>query len=224
MVVLAGDIHTKTQGVRWALDNIPDKHVVYVFGNHEFYKKTYPSLFNEARILTKGSNIHILENEVFSFAGVNFLGCTLWTDFKLFGDPKVAGYHCQQIMTDYRKIKRLPNYSKMRSINTALIHNKSREWLANELKERVGQKNIVVTHHAPSIQSVAAEYKEDLTSAAYASDLENFICEHNPAAWLHGHMHNSCDYMIGKSRILCNAKGYSGEENLNFRPSIIYEI
>jgi len=36
VVVLAVDIHTKTQGVRWALENISDKQVIYVLGNHPY--------------------------------------------------------------------------------------------------------------------------------------------------------------------------------------------
>ncbi len=33
-------------------------------------------------------NIHILENESVVIAGVQFHEATLWTDFKLFGDPR----------------------------------------------------------------------------------------------------------------------------------------
>lgn len=90
VVVLAGDIHTKTQGIQWALENITDKPVIYVLGNHEYYGKTYPKLIDTAKELAKGSNVHVLENEVLTLGGVNFLGCTLWTDFELFGDPRIA--------------------------------------------------------------------------------------------------------------------------------------
>lgn len=45
VVVLAGDIHTKDCGVKWALDEIKDRPVIYVLGNHEFYGKAYPSLW-----------------------------------------------------------------------------------------------------------------------------------------------------------------------------------
>ena len=39
LVVLAGDIHVDNRGVLWALENIKDKPVLYVLGNHEFYDK-----------------------------------------------------------------------------------------------------------------------------------------------------------------------------------------
>ena len=34
VVVLAGDIHTKGLGVKWALEHIKDKPVIYVLGNY----------------------------------------------------------------------------------------------------------------------------------------------------------------------------------------------
>lgn len=224
VVILAGDIHTKVQGVGWAIKNIPDKPVLYVFGNHEYYGKTYPKLLDEAKRMAEGSNVRIIENEVVTLGNVNFLGCTLWTDFELFGDPRIAGYHCQQVMNDYRKIKKLPNYSKIRSIDVAEIHKASKAWLAKELKARKDEKNVVITHHGPSLKSVSAEFQNDLTTAAYVSRLESFIEQYTPSHWLHGHMHNSSDYTLGDCRVLCNPRGYSNFDNPEFKPSAVFEI
>lgn len=224
VVVLAGDIHTKTRGIEWAIKNIPDAPVLYVLGNHEYYGKTYPKLIDEAKKMAEGSNVRILENEVVTLGGVNFLGCTLWTDFELYDDPRIAGFHCQQTMNDYRKIKKLPSYSKIRSIDIARIHKASKAWLSKELEARKGAKNVVVTHHAPSLRSVSAEFQSDLTTAAYASKLESFIKKYSPSCWLHGHMHNSSDYLIGNCRVLCNPLGYPGEENPDFKPSAVFAI
>ncbi|MEH6348418.1 MAG: metallophosphoesterase [Bermanella sp.] len=193
-------------------------------GNHEFYKSTYPKLFDTAREMAEGTNVHILENEVLAIDDVNFLGCTLWTDFEMFGDSRIAGYHCQQTMNDYRKIKRLPNYSKMRAIDTSRIHRESKTWLAKELDVRKGERNIVVTHHGPSLKSVSAEFHNDLTTAAYASNLEGFIEKHSPSFWLHGHTHNNSDYLIEGCRVLCNPKGYCGYENPDFKPFDTFEV
>src|SRR5690606_16443232 len=117
------------KGVDWALQTIKGKPVIYVLGNHEFYGATIQKLIHKLKEKTKGTNIHILERDVITIEGVNFLGCTLWTDFELFGDPRHAGYHCQQVMTDYRKIRHLPNYSKIRTIDTAVMHKRSHWWL-----------------------------------------------------------------------------------------------
>ena len=132
VVVLAGDIHVKDKGVSWAIENIKDKPVLYVLGNHEFYGKAYPKLLNSLKDMTTGTNIQILEKDKVTIDGVNFLGCTLWTDFELFGDPRIAGFECQQVMTDFKKIRLSPKYSKLRSIDVASIHSQSLQWLKSE--------------------------------------------------------------------------------------------
>ena len=223
VVVLAGDIHIKNLGVKWAIENIKDKPVIYVLGNHEFYGKAYPKLIGDLKNLAEGTNVHILERDVVTIGDVNFLGCTLWTNFELFGNPRVAGYQCQQVMTDYKKIRKAPQYSKIRSIDIAMINKRSTKWLAKELKARKGQNNIVVTHHAPSLLSSPEALREDIITAAYVSELSEFIQEHQPNYWLHGHLHNSSDYQIGSCRVFCNPKGYPGEENEDYNPKFYFE-
>lgn len=224
VVVLAGDIHVKAHGVLWAKEMIKNKPVIYVLGNHEFYGKTYPKLIGQLKELTKNTNIHLLEKDVLTLDGVNFIGTTLWTDFEILGDPRIAGYQCQQEMTDYKKIRKLPGYSKIRSLDTALYHKLSRSWLQKELERLEGQKNIVVTHHGPSMQSVPPYYQEDIITSAYVSNLERLILAYQPNAWIHGHLHNSSDYRIGKTRVLCNPKGYPSELNLDFEATKILEV
>lgn len=150
VVVLAGDTNLKERGIAWALDTIKDKPIVYIMGNHDYYGSAYPKLLNSLREKCKGTNIQLLENDVFSYQNVNILGCTLWTNFELFGDPRVYGYECQQIMTDYKKIRVSPKFSKLRSMDVAAIHKRSINWLEAQLKAREGQRNVVVSHHAPS--------------------------------------------------------------------------
>ena len=103
VVVLAGDTNIKERGVAWALDTIKEKPIVYIMGNHEYYGSAYPKLANSLKEKCKGTNLHLLENGSFTYQNVNILGCTLWTDFELFGDPRVFGYECQQVMSDYKK-------------------------------------------------------------------------------------------------------------------------
>lgn len=106
--------------------------LIYILGNHEFYGRAYPKHVNDLKAIVEGTNIHILENDCLVVNGVTFLGCTLWTDFKLFGEPKIAGDEATQIMTDYRKIRVSPNYRKLRSLDTAIIHHKSLRWLLTD--------------------------------------------------------------------------------------------
>jgi len=223
IVVLAGDIHTKNRGVEWAIKHF-DIPVLYVLGNHEAYGKTIPKYFQEIKSLAKDTNVTILENDMVTINGVNFFGCTLWTDFEIITEPRIAGYECQQVMTDYKKIKRLPSYSKVRSLDTALYHKKSLKWLDVQLDRYSGQNNVVITHHAPSIKSVPAYKKKDIITSAYASNLEAFIGGHDISLWIHGHVHVSCDYDIDETRVVCNPKGYPGEENIEYNDAMVVSV
>lgn len=111
LVILAGDVHIGTKGIEWILDNIKEIPVIYILGNHEYYKNTYPTILNKIKELANLTNIHVLENESVEIQGVTFHGTTLWTNFELFGNPENSGYTCQQKMNDYKLIRILPNYS-----------------------------------------------------------------------------------------------------------------
>lgn len=177
VIVLAGDINLGTKGIEWIKEEISDKPVIYVLGNHEYYKGSYPKTLNKIKNTAEDSNVFVLENSHVDIEGVRFHGATLWTDFSIFGNPVKYGMICQPKMNDYKKITRDPSYSKMRTIDTFKIHQLSKVWLRESLQTSRGHRNIVVTHHAPSIQSVPDHYKEDPLTSAYASDLEDVIQE-----------------------------------------------
>jgi predicted phosphodiesterase len=226
VVILAGDIHVGKRGVDWAKASFPDKHAIYVLGNHEYYGRAFPKHVSDLKELVEGSNIHILENSHLVVNEFAFLGCTLWTDFKLFGDPKIAGYQATQTMTDYRRIRISPQYRKIRSIDTAIIHDKSLRWLEEKVKELkdTGRNIVIITHHAPSKRSLPEVHQDDTLSAAYASHLDRFVRESYAKLWIHGHVHTQQDYEIGNTRIICNPRGYPDEQNKDFIPDLVIEV
>lgn len=63
VVVLAGDIHLGIKGALWAKKVIQDQPVIYVLGNHEYYRNAYPKLLAKIRKETEGTNVQILENQ-----------------------------------------------------------------------------------------------------------------------------------------------------------------
>ncbi|ROI00217.1 metallophosphoesterase [Chryseobacterium daecheongense] len=224
VVVLAGDVNLGTKGVEWIKSKIPDKPVLYVLGNHEYYKGSYPKTLNKIKEAAIGSNVIVLEDNFIDLDGIRFHGTTLWTDFSIFGDPMQYGMICQSAMNDYKKIKRDPSYSKMRTIDIFKIHQLSRIWLKESLTHSKDLKNIVITHHAPSIQSVPEHFKNDPVTSAYASNLEDFIVEHQPLYWIHGHIHTPCRYKIGKTEIICNPHGYIDEKYNGYDKELIVEV
>ena len=224
IVILAGDVNIGTRGIDWIMSAITDKPVIYVLGNHEYYKGSYPKTLHKITEIAKETNVHVLENRAITIEGVRFHGATLWTDFSLFGNPRQYGSICQGKMNDYKKIRRDPSYSKLRTIDTFQIHNKSINWLEKSLNESQNDTNIVVTHHAPSIKSIPEQYSEDPISSAYASNLEDTIAKYQPDFWIHGHIHEPKDYYIGKTQIICNPHGYIDEPYNGYNKELIIEI
>lgn len=224
VVILAGDVNIGTKGIEWIKSAIPNKPVIYVLGNHEYYKGSYPKTLNKILAIASDTNVHVLENRSIIIDNVCFHGATLWTDFSLFGNPRTYGSICQEKMNDYKKIRRDPTYSKLRSIDTFNIHNKSMNWLEKSLEESESEVNIVVTHHAPSSRSIPIRFKADPISSAYASNLEDTITKYKPNFWIHGHIHEPKDYMISETRIICNPHGYIDEPHNGFNKELIIEI
>lgn len=223
VLVLAGDIHLGTKGIHWVKQQALEIPVLYVLGNHEYYRDAYPKLLNQMREMTAGTSIHVLEDESVCIEDVTFYGCTLWTDFELFGNARLAGYQCQQIMNDYKKIRRSPSFAKLRSIDTAIIHNQSIQWLKSIYHKSKNDKKVIITHHAPSLKSILDYYKSDISSAAYASHLDGLIKNLAPNIWIHGHIHEHLNYKIYKTQVVCNPRGYPNTDN-QFNPSFTIEL
>jgi hypothetical protein len=69
--------------------------------------------------------------------------------------------------------------------------------------------------------------ESDLISAAYASNLEDVITAQGPAVWIHGHIHETRDYVLDRTRILNNSLGYQtarDPEKTGFRPKLIVDL
>jgi 3',5'-cyclic AMP phosphodiesterase CpdA len=224
VVVLSGDIAVGLAGIEWAQKTF-DCPVVYVAGNHEFYSnRVLHEHYDKMRQKAAGTNVRFLQNEAAEIDGVRFLGCTLWTDFDLYGNSPVALVVAQQKVNDFQQVKL--GYRKPFTSSDALVeHMVSRQFMRDEFEKGFPGKTVVCTHHAPSELSVHERYQNDKLTPAYASRLENFILTHDPVLWTHGHLHNSVDYEIGDTRVVCNPRGYVGHElNSDFDPELVIEI
>jgi Icc-related predicted phosphoesterase len=102
------------------------------------------------------------------------------------------------------------------------MHQDSRRFIETALKSDP-IPTVVVTHHLPHARSVPARFKGDLLNAAYASDLSQVIEEQQPALWVHGHTHDSAEYLIGNTRVICNPRGYE-DENGSFNPGLMVTV
>jgi Icc-related predicted phosphoesterase len=225
VIIFAGDVHIQDKGLRWIFDQNFRVPIIYVLGNHEFYNDNFPGLIDKLRREAKGTNVHVLENDSIEIGGIRFFGCTLWSDMELFGDPGVASVFAADAMNDYRLIRHSKSSRGLKPSDTISRHFGSIKKLKEFLEAGDPARSIVVTHHAPSIQSITDQYRKDHLSAAFASNMEELILEHQPHLWIHGHTHESYDYCIGKTRVICNPRGYARIDiNKGFKPEYTVEI
>jgi predicted phosphodiesterase len=225
VVVLAGDIWTGDQAIPWARKNWPDTPIVYVAGNHEFYKRDRIKTLADLKSSAEQYAINFLENEEVIISGVRFIGCTLWTDFLLFGEDKYLD--CLRAanagLNDFRLISQ--NNQRFSAEDAVKLHRESRGWLKTKLIfEPFNGDTVVVTHHCPSWNSVAVRYQNDLLSACFSSGLESLLGASK--LWIHGHTHDSFDYVESGTRVICNPRGYQfvRAENERFIPNKIIDL
>ncbi len=200
------------------------KVVLFVLGNHEFYDRAFPREIEKTKERARGTSIHVLENDSFRLDDVEFFGCTFWTDFMLPEQKEIAASEARQTMNDYRYIRMSPAFRRLRATDTAFFHSRSRDWLLKAVKESDCRKKVIITHHAPSALSLPRESASDILSSAYASNEDTLVKELEADLWVHGHIHQGCDYRIGKTRIVSNPKGYPGEAAPGFNPDFVVEI
>lgn len=228
VIALAGDIDIGTRGVEWAIEQSEklNKPIVYVLGNHEYYKGNIDSVNRKTKAIAEDTNVHVLQNDTIDINGYRFIGATLWTNQNILGDRQAAAVTLRNKMNDYQRIRVLDKgyYKRLHPDNTLAMHQESIAYIENQL-EQSKLPTVVLTHHAPSIKSIAEAHHSRPEVPAYASDLEGLIREFEPIAWLHGHARESLEYRIGNTIVASNQHGYVGmEDSDNFNSGYVLEV
>lgn len=226
VVVLAGDIHSGVMGVRWA--KTIGKPVVYVPGNHEYYRQMHPEARKAMRKEAQGTNVFFLDDDEVIINGVRFIGSTLWTDFAFFGEDRAEkmGEYAGRRMNDFRVIK-YSHAHPMEWRDSLDLHRKGRTFIASCLEREFDGPSVVVTHHIPHRQGVDDQWIKDPLTAAFASNIDELMGK--PALWLFGHTHSSADCVVNGTRLVCNPRGYSRwdqdhSENDKFSHTLVLEV
>lgn len=195
------------------------KEVYVIAGNHEFYRSEIDTAVGHMKeFLEAYPNIRYLDDETVVTHDVAIFGSTLWADFEK-GNPMVM-WDARTQMNDYRHIRvKRDGYRKLTPDQTLSRHRRALMALENSLKEHSDLPFVVMTHHAPSFQSVRSDYANDPLNGAYASNLEQFIIDNRQIqTWVHGHIHTRCAYDVEGCMVMANTRGYPGERPGNLPP------
>lgn len=232
LAVVAGDVgEGLVRSVAWLAVNIrPHMPVAFVAGNHEFYRRCLPDGLEAGRLAAAAAGIHLLENDSVRFGDLLVSGCTLWTDYELDGlATRAAAVRDAEVgLNDHRLISRQPRPRsvRFRPVDALALHSASRRFLEGALRPVVGsapRAHVVLTHHAPSVASVAPRFIGKPLNAAFVSRLEDLVETGRPSLWVHGHTHSSFDYRLGETRVICNPRGYPAE-NPSFQPGLVVDV
>jgi predicted phosphodiesterase len=226
-VVLAGDIHVGTEGLQWATQHFPDIPVIYVPGNHEYYGGNLPDVRDAIREEGNRTGIHVLDKDEITIAGVRFLGATLWTDFALYGSSPESVRRAMDFadcrMADFSLVQ-YGDYGHFRPQHARAIHLEQARWLTERLAQPASGATVVVTHHLPHPRSIHPKYRGDPLNVAFVSDLDRLV-RAPVALWVHGHTHESMDYVVNATRVVCNPRGYLPEDpNSAFIPTLVVKL
>ncbi len=250
--VVIGDVENPmTLGLPWVAKAFAGAPIIYVPGNHCFYRGLpgsgeentwYEDQMARAREMAESLGITLLQNESVviddgSGALLRFIGATMWPDFSV----RPAGWSIKDAMSqskkgwtehggrwgrdfhnDFREIRYGGPASQMLA-----LHRESRAFFEAELAKPFDGETVCVSHMAPSRQSLAPGHPTH--DWLYAASLEHLMEGDNaPALWLHGHIHANRDYVIGNTRVVANPRGYAlgtgKRENPDFDPMLVIDI
>ena len=183
--------------------------IIMVAGNHEYYGSRHHAVDEFMRSLGAiDSRITFLQQESVDIDGVRFIGATMWSDFDK-GNP-LTMYDAKSNMNDFTKItfKDGETYRKFSPGDAARIHSAHKRWIFDTAKSS-HLPCVVVTHHAPSFESIPEQFWRSSLNGAYASELSpEILSAPQIKAWVHGHIHTETSYSIGETTVYANPRGY----------------
>src|SRR5690606_28638686 len=86
------------------------------------------------------------------------------------------------------------------------------------LNRSCDEDTVVISHHSCSIQSIHPRFANNLYNCFFCDPLDkDIVLTWKPKLWIHGHTHDSFDYILGDTRIICNPSGYPNEHTHNLQ-------
>lgn len=205
VLVIAGDLAVGYLPVWSALKRFADlyDHVVYVPGNHEYYRQNMDEFDDYIRRFAEGTNIHFLNPGKFVLNDVTFIGATLWTNFR---DDHFAKLAAKNMISDFRLI---PRFSGDKAVQLFEQH---LAYIKFQYEDCPGKK-VVVTHFLPTLECIAPRFRnEGLVNYYFANDLGGWVGDLKDTTWLFGHTHDLVNIQLGDTRLIANPYGYNRNE------------
>jgi hypothetical protein len=222
VLILAGDIlplglHKKqTEFIDLMADSF--EMVYWIPGNHEYYGHDLATV-SDPLLEKLRSNVWLLNNQVVTYNNVNFICTTLWSKINV-----INALDIQRGISDFFSIRWQGKKFTTREFNQ--LHNRSVSFLEKAIKEGNVGKNIIVTHHVPTLYQYPAQYRQSPLNDAFVTELFDTIHESGAEYWIYGHHHcNIPAFTVGSTTLLTNQLGYvEYNEQAGFKTNACIEV
>lgn len=201
ILILAGDIgriHRYEQLKEFLLDLCPKfQAVLYILGNHEYYKvngiapKPMNELLTDLEVIQKEiENLYILNRASVVIDDICIIGCTLWSLATIDIPPFIVRIPNMDIIK-YNSLY----YQDLAYIETMISY-------CAEKKLRL----VVVSHHCPTYS--VSDKKENKFRSLYCSNLDRLLDRTKVHTWICGHIHTNFDLRTRNgTRLVSNQRG-----------------
>lgn len=217
ILIIAGDLTSHGDGATQLAKSYGNtgKPVFYVPGNHEYYHSVYQDRLDEIKQDCIKNDIRFLGPDMsYEVDGVKILGATLWTDYRISGDPVMAMLFAQSGMSDHYVIGWREEQNRYFLPRDALnLHEAHLAWLLSECEKDYNPRTLIVTHHLPCAESIHPRWASSRLNPAFASEVVHLFADFPPAVWIHGHSHDESDTAVGATRVYNHPLGYRGENH-----------
>ena len=219
ILVLAGDIGSlyKYNQLKLFLEKLCTHYtyVLFVPGNHEFYKINDTSLplfvlMNKLFQLSKEiPNLIVLNKSSVQIDDVCIIGCTLWSEPMVNIPPfivRINGFnnhvYKNKHIADLKYIENMISY-------------------CNENKLKL----VVVTHYLPTYDVIPEYKKEKKYISLYASHLDHLLTKDKVHIWMAGHIHHNFDYITENgTRLVGNQLGKPRDNISDYKKNLVIDV
>lgn len=223
ILILAGDIgyldheiYSKHPFWNWCAENYNE--TIVVPGNHELYKSYDINDLSEGWELKVRNNVRCVYNKRLHLGGIDLICSTLWAEI-----PLSDAYFTEKAVTDFRRIRDGEKFLSWKRFNEE--HRKCVDFISKSITGSQAKTKIVVTHHVPSFQLMAEEFRGSMINGAFTSNLDKMIENLPIDYWIYGHSHRIIESKIGSTIMLTNQLGYVfANEHKDFNRKKFLEI
>tara|TARA_Y100000780_G_scaffold179369_1_gene164800 strand:- start:103691 stop:104416 length:726 start_codon:yes stop_codon:yes gene_type:complete len=189
------------------------KHVIFVLGNHEYYKFNV-KLANQlyTKFFETFENVYLLIDDSITIDNYVFIGSTYWTK---------TTSEIQYTINDFTNIKRF-TYSQYIE-----LHKQNENFIKTSINDNKtsDKKIILVTHFPPYYFDTKNKYKStpQYIKNYFGNSFPIELLKHIDI-WIFGHTHSSEQFITHDTQFISNQLGYSDDLDKDFDQKGIYDI